>query len=73
MKKRLAKKRISRSFALVYSVPLTLNHAKPSFWTIDLTAQRAALRRQLYKLGLRRHRAAWAAKQWSKSVRRPPV
>jgi len=63
---RLAKKRAAVWTAEVLSIPLALDHARPSFFRLDRKAQRHALRWCIRKrLGVSKRVASEATRRWA--------
>lgn len=70
MNARIAKKRAARMVCSALSLPMVLDHARPSFFALrDVGLQRACLREQLKKLGVRSPDARrWVARtRWPDS------
>lgn len=65
MNRRIAKKWAAQFAASVVSLPLTLDHAKPSLWTLSRGTQRHLVyRRMVDGLGVRPAAAKKAAWRW---------
>ena len=58
--KRIAKKWAARFSALALSIPMTIDHARPSLWTLQRGTRRHYVYRQSLKLGVHPRHAKWA-------------
>lgn len=65
---RIAKKWAARISCRAVSLPMTLAHAKPSFWLLPLGDQRWCLRDQMTRhLGVKASIAAYVVRSWRPS------
>jgi hypothetical protein len=70
MNKRIANKRAERWTCRVLTLPLTLDHARPSFWKLkDVGHQRACLVEKMGELGVKRSVRHFVANHWSPEMR----
>lgn len=70
MNKRIFNKRLARFSARCISIPMTLDHANPSFWQLNSKEQRRMLKSRLSApfgprgLGIAKDIANYVVRQW---------